>query len=252
MEAASKGVGKNVKQDQSHHPERELSKAELTRQRILDSAARVFATQGYGHTRLSDVAKEARVHAGGIYYYFASREELVSEVLDFSTRQSIAGLKAALEALPPAAGARERLLAAATSLLDGIMAKDLFNLAHNRIYPQVPEDLRERHKPLLRRYFSIWREIIQKGQENGEFRDDIEPNILRLTIVGSIQWATEWVGTAKNSPEVLAVQMMQIFFGGILVDRPDPDAMKPAKMKPAKMKTATGKTARTKPAKKLS
>jgi AcrR family transcriptional regulator len=211
-------VGKIIKQDQSRHPEREPSKSELTRQRILDAAARVFATQGYAHARLSDVAKEAKAHAGGIYYYFASREVLVSEVLDFSTRQSIAGLEAALDALPTGASARDRLLAAATALLEGIMAQDSFNLAHNRIYAQVPEDLRERHRPLLRRYFSMWRGIIREGQESGEFRADIEPNILRLTIVGSIQWATEWVNASNATAEALAAEMMKVFFSGILVE----------------------------------
>ncbi|MBV1688876.1 TetR/AcrR family transcriptional regulator [Novosphingobium sp. G106] len=190
----------------------DLKKSEITRQRLLDAAARVFATRGYAHTRLSDVAREANSHAGGIYYYFASREELVSEVLDISTIKAIAALEAALDSLPPDAGVRERLLTAATTLLEGIMANDLFNLAHNRIYSQVPDDVRARHSPLLRQYFNIWRQIIISGQKSGEIFDDVDPNILRLTIIGSIQWTSEWVNSSDSSAAVLAEKMMRIFF----------------------------------------
>ena len=209
-------MDKAVKAARSRVGPGEPTKSELTRQRFLDAAAKVFATRGYAHTRLSDVAREANAHAGGIYYYFASREVLVSEVLDIATLRSIEKLNAALDALPSTTNARDRLLAAAIALLEGIMAQDFFNLAHNRIHAQVPEEVRERHRPLLHRFFSIWRDIVTEGQKRGEIRDDVDPTILRLTIVGSIQWATEWAQSANSSAEVLATKMMQIFFGGIL------------------------------------
>lgn len=196
----------------------EPTKSELTRQRILDAAARVFAARGYAHTRLSDVAKEAQAHAGGIYYYFASREALVSEVLDICTMHSIEKLNEALAALPAGATAYERLLAAATSQLEGIMGDDQFNLAHNRIYAQVPEEVRLGHQPVLRQYFSIWRKIITEGQQKGELRKDLNPTVLRLTIVGSIQWAAEWARPSHGTATELAQEMMRSYFLGILPD----------------------------------
>lgn len=191
------------------------SKSDLTRQRILDSAARVFATRGYGHTRLADVAREAGTHAGGIYYYFASREDLVAEVLDLATERAIAKLTAALADLPEGAGARDRLLAAATASLSLILSDDLFNIAHARIYPQVPEDVQVRNRPLLRRYFALWRGIIEDGRRAGEIRSDLDPTVLRMTIVGSIQWATEWASSAGSPAPDLARMMMSAFFEGI-------------------------------------
>lgn len=212
-------MSKAEKSAKSVRPPGEPTKSEMTRRRILDAAARTFATRGYAHTRLSDVAKEANTHAGGIYYYFASREELVSEVLDVCTERTIVKCNAALDALGPDAGAPERLLTVATALLDGILSNDLFNIAHNRIYPQVPDDVRDRHRPLLRRYFTIWRDIVIAGQKSGEFRSDIDPTILRLTIVGSIQWATEWATANDSDAEELARKMMQIFFQGIIPEK---------------------------------
>ena len=52
-------------------------KAEQTRQRILDSALRLFATKGYEKTTLRDIAAEAGSSLGLTYRYFAHKEELV-------------------------------------------------------------------------------------------------------------------------------------------------------------------------------
>ena len=52
-----------------------------TRGRILDAAAYVLSRKGYAGTRLSDVAQRADIQTPAIYYYFASREELIEEVM---------------------------------------------------------------------------------------------------------------------------------------------------------------------------
>ncbi len=58
-----------------------VTKSEQTRRRILDAAALVFSRRGFSGARLSDVAKVANMKAGSLYYHFASREELVAEVM---------------------------------------------------------------------------------------------------------------------------------------------------------------------------
>ena len=194
----------------------EPSKSELTRQRILDAAAKVFATRGYAHTRLADVAREAGSHAGGIYYYFDSREALVDEVLRISTQRAIDQVTAALKELPPEASASEKLMVVTTAQLSGIMRHDPYDLAHNRIYPQIPDDVRLRHADLLHDFFDIWREIIAEGQATGQIRHDVDPAVLRLTVAGSIQWATEWADGTQGSPEQLARKMVDIFLRGAL------------------------------------
>ncbi len=52
-------------------------KAEQTRQRILDTALRLFATKGYERTTLREIATEAGYSLGLTYRYFTRKEELV-------------------------------------------------------------------------------------------------------------------------------------------------------------------------------
>lgn len=197
-------------------PSGPVRKSEVTRQRILDAAAKVFAERGYGHARLNDIAKEAGAHAGGIYYYFDSRDALVEEVLTRATRRSLENMQRHLDALPERASVAERLRAAATAQLSSIMKDDHYNLAYNKIFSQVPDHVRSRHRPVLRQFFAVWRDLIREGQENGEIRADLDAAVIRLTLTGSIQWAAEWATKSAGSPEQLADKMMDIFFSGII------------------------------------
>lgn len=55
-------------------------KAAATRQRILDTALRLFAANGYEHTSMRDIAAEAGYSLGLSYRYFTSKEDLVLEL----------------------------------------------------------------------------------------------------------------------------------------------------------------------------
>lgn len=53
------------------------TKAEETRERILDAALRLFRKRGFDETTMRDIAAEAEVATGAAYYYFDSKEALV-------------------------------------------------------------------------------------------------------------------------------------------------------------------------------
>lgn len=65
---------------ESSQPARLTKKAVLTRQRILDAALHLFATQGYAETSMRDIAAAAACSPGLTYRYFASKEALVLEL----------------------------------------------------------------------------------------------------------------------------------------------------------------------------
>ena len=48
------------------------------RRLILDAAVRVFATRGFHHCRVSDVADEAGVASGLVYHYFSWKEQTLN------------------------------------------------------------------------------------------------------------------------------------------------------------------------------
>jgi len=54
----------------SHETERGAEEIDATRQRILDSAARVLSRDGFAGAKLSDIAAEAHLKVATLYYYY--------------------------------------------------------------------------------------------------------------------------------------------------------------------------------------
>ena len=52
-----------------------------TRSRIVDTASRLFYTQGYNSTGINQVIKEAKVAKSSLYEHFPSKEDLLTEYL---------------------------------------------------------------------------------------------------------------------------------------------------------------------------
>lgn len=70
-------------------PRRRLTRDEAkaqTRQRLLDSAARVFAERGFGGASLEEIAESAGYSTGAVYANFENKEQLFMELV--ATRRS--------------------------------------------------------------------------------------------------------------------------------------------------------------------
>ena len=58
-------------------------KSERTRQRIVESANRLFYHQGLHNTSFTDVVVASGVPRGNIYYYFKSKDEILHAAIDY-------------------------------------------------------------------------------------------------------------------------------------------------------------------------
>ncbi len=56
--------------------------SEERRTQIIQSATRVFARQGFANTRMDDVAVEAGLSKGLLYWYFINKEEIITAIAD--------------------------------------------------------------------------------------------------------------------------------------------------------------------------
>lgn len=52
-----------------------------TRQRTLEVAAHLFATRGFAGTSIKDISDELGVTKAALYYHFASKEEILQEIV---------------------------------------------------------------------------------------------------------------------------------------------------------------------------
>jgi len=84
------------------------------RQRLVAAGTRMFHQQGVEGTTLADIAKEADVPLGNIYYYFKTKDELVEAVIEAAERD----LQIQLASLDRHRSPKARLKALVNSLTD--------------------------------------------------------------------------------------------------------------------------------------
>lgn len=69
-------------------------KSERTRQRIVESANRLFYHQGFHNTSFSDVVVASGVPRGNIYYYFKTKDEILDAAIAYRLERIRAMLSA--------------------------------------------------------------------------------------------------------------------------------------------------------------
>jgi len=151
---------------------------------IIDSALKVFGEKGYYNATISEIARTAAVSEATIYEYFGSKEDLLFAIPDEITSQAVDFLEAMS---PYIKGAENKIRAIAYGYFN--LYKDnpdysslvLLDLKHNRKFMEA-----EGYKAVKRSAGFILK-AIKEGIESGEFREDIDPYLIRSMILGTIE-----------------------------------------------------------------
>lgn len=201
-------------------PQANPRKSDLTRQRILLAAARVFREHGYSGARLTDIADAADMKAGSLYYYFESREALVEEVVLEGVRRTKDAVQERLRALPPDASFLLRLEAMIETHLTFVLLQGDIASASIQLIRQVPQEIRERTLAVQRAYGAIWRHILEAARDAGEIRSDVNLSAIRMSVLGALNWAADWYHPAGTAPRQIARDIVVMVLHGLAAPSP--------------------------------
>ncbi|MES3015944.1 MAG: TetR/AcrR family transcriptional regulator [Pseudomonadota bacterium] len=185
-----------------------------TRERILLEAARLFRHHGYAATTLREVADASGIKAGSIYYHFESKEQILGEVLDKGIQVVADAVRQRVDALPESATARQRIAAAIEGHLWGLLHHGDFTSANIRIYGQIPTAAKNSHRKIRRSYADYWDRLLEDALKRGELRVDTSTAVIRLFVIGALNWTVEWYNPQKGSFADFAKQVTAIVFDG--------------------------------------
>jgi len=192
------------------------TKAAQTRGRILDAAATAFRRDGYAAVTLNDIAAEADLKAGSLYYHFDSKEEIVEEVLEIGVDGVATATREAVRALGAGATPIARLRAAIAAHLRFVLSESDYAVANIRILSQVPADIRDRHLKRQRRYGAFWRELFEAAADAGELRTQLDLSVVRMLTLGALNWSVEWYdGGGRRRPAEIAAHLSTMILEGI-------------------------------------
>lgn len=168
------------------------AKSGQTRDRILFAAAEVLSNKGYSATRLSEIAATADLRAPAVYYYFASRHELIAEVMTVGQARLREHVVSALDCLPADTDPLGRLCAAAAAHLEVELELSHFATAVTRNTGQLPDDIRARLRDDSRAYSRLWNRLIEDAYQAGQVRDDLNRRAAVKLVMSALNGAPEW------------------------------------------------------------
>ena len=195
-----------------------------TRETLLKLAARTFGEQGYSATTMRNIAEQSGIEAASIYYHFASKEELVDEVMEQGGNRIISQQQERLAALGADATAEQRFRAAVLGQMAGLIKHGDFNfglsrsaglMAHGRLLGQLPDKVRERQIKRRERHQKFWSGLLEDLRAEGRLRADADIHLARIMILGSINSIQSWFNPRKGSLEKVADQICDMFFRGV-------------------------------------
>lgn len=145
-----------------------------TREKILETAVRLFSTQGYATTSLSQVAKEAAVSKALIFWHFDDKETLFRTVVQRALEPYF------INVLDDLAGLSEpdqiaRLVEEYFDFVSENQATVRFLLGLVVREEQGPDDVVTQMNELAGVYRKLLAEIIAAGQQAGVIRAEVDP-----------------------------------------------------------------------------
>jgi TetR/AcrR family transcriptional regulator, fatty acid metabolism regulator protein len=181
--------------------------ADAKRRLILDAAVKVFARQGYDASRVGDVAKEAGVAYGLVYHYFGSKEAVLEEVFREQWGRLLAAVALAEETGKTAPEQLE--LVVKIVLRAWRDDPDLVRLLVREITrsPHISDELDE-----IGQAFASLQRIVARGQAEGTFRPDLDPQIAAWMLYGGLEEIlTGWVlGQLPDTAEAVAAAEREV------------------------------------------
>ncbi len=175
-------------------PATKAEQRKVSVERILDAALNRFVTRGYYSTSVDDIAKDAGVTKGAVYFYFESKGAVLLALLDEIEDLIIGGLMARLKAAGPTA--QDQLVAAIHS--QGAIAADrskyliLFTTALVE-FSGTDDPIEHRLRQIYSRLTDTLEAVVVHGQKTGEFSAEVRAREL-AAIVLALEHGTllEW------------------------------------------------------------
>jgi TetR/AcrR family fatty acid metabolism transcriptional regulator len=180
---------------------------EKTRERIIESAKKLFAEQGYQKTTVMDISRQAGLSEAALYEYFQGKEDLLLTIPDLWVSELISDLEEQLFGIKGAVNKLRKYLwwylrrieqAPLDAKVVYLILKTNANFMNTEVYSNV------------RILYSYLLDIFEEGRLSGEMKPDLNSRFARDIFVGTMDHViTRWL--LKDMSYSLFENLEQIF-----------------------------------------
>lgn len=158
---------------------------------ILQTAAQLFANQGFEGCSVDDIAAKAKIAKGTIYYHFKSKEEILLALLDEGFSDFVNELK---QRLATCRGARDRV----EELIDYQVTffsdrRDFCRVFLSELW-RLESHWKTSVRQIQKHYLKPIDDTLREGQKEGIFRRDLHREALTISFFSLVAITTlDWV-----------------------------------------------------------
>jgi AcrR family transcriptional regulator len=167
--------------------ERVQRKNDARRLAILRAAARVFRRLGVSATGMREIAEEADLSPGNLYYYFSGKDE----ILLFCQERTLERLLGAVKAARSIPGSWAGRLRSVLSAHVHCMLDELEGATAHLEVEALPEAMRA---PVVQKrdaYERAVRALVAEGSRSGEF-SSADAALVTRAMLGAVNWTARW------------------------------------------------------------
>jgi TetR/AcrR family transcriptional regulator, cholesterol catabolism regulator len=194
--------------------DRVAGQANSRRDELLELAAQMFAERGLRATTVRDIADGAGILSGSLYHHFASKEEMVDDVMRGFLDWLFARYREIVDGEPnPLARLKGLFMASFEAIEDRHSQVVIYQDEAKRLSSQPRfsyiDDLNKQQR-------QMWVEVLNQGIEEGCFRPDLDVDLvyrfIRDTTWVSVRW---YQPGGPLTAQQVGRQYLAIVLGGI-------------------------------------
>jgi TetR/AcrR family transcriptional regulator, acrAB operon repressor len=195
-----------------------------TRNAILDAAVRVFAVKGAANASLADIAQEANVTRGAIYWHFANKADLINTLWDqvLLLYEPLAQASESRDELDPLGKMKELYVSFFCGLVDDPRQQQLFRILFDDDRNKDAVAVRQRHAVIRQERFMGIQTALHNAVTREQLPADFNVRVGAVAVFSYIHGIiSNWVMTPelfdiKQDGPLLIDAMIQMLRCGIL------------------------------------
>jgi AcrR family transcriptional regulator len=189
-------------------------RTDRSRNLILDAAETAFQRAPFADVSVEAIAQAAGLTRQTVYNLFASKEEIVSQLIARAEARKDAAYRARI-------ASNEDALAVLADALQGSARWCLANPAIARLALTAPPASPRASPPAGRASFQLLvRDLLVLGQRQGAIRHDEDPNIMALVLLGTYAQALLHALPEGSFPDKKLKYLLRLLVEGIGIRRP--------------------------------
>jgi TetR/AcrR family fatty acid metabolism transcriptional regulator len=183
--------------------------------RIIKAATKIFAEKGFFQSKISEIAREARVAAGTVYLYFESKDDILISLFEEQMKSVLDNMTVQVSRQTDPVKKLEKFALTHLQLIE--QNKDMAEIIQVELR-QSGRFMKEYKNEKFAQYLDLISDIIREGQEKGVFKKDIIPGVAKRAFFGALdEMSRFWVLSSRRQYDirVAAKQISSYFLNGI-------------------------------------